>query len=480
MMSLLRLAAPKRKEIKLGAAIAFTLLYAAAYLCHVLVDWPPFASAAGTAAIIFIALAIARLLFLSVFDLALAIGRTDPFPRIVRDLSQAAIVFLASLIALRAAGVEFGQLLTTSALLSVVAGLALQETLGNFLAGLTLQADRPFHVGDWIEVHGQPGQTGPIGKVSEINWRATRMRTLDNVEIIVPNGPLSKLAITNYDSPYHAARRSIYFHTPYSTPTRDVHEIVLAAISDAPGVLATPQPTIVTFAFDEAGVNHWLRFFLDDMGRRDVIDGGVRDRIWYALSRASIPISVPGRRLDLHEITEASEALKKAHAVGERAEALSKIELFSSLPEEVLEMLAEHAKSAHFAPGEIVIRQGDVGDSMFVVVRGELAVRVAKDGNEAEAARISGGSFFGEMSLLTGDRRVATIAALGPCELLVIDHAGFRELLSGNPKLLEVISAKVAQRQMGLDASKPMPAAGTKVQEQSNLLLDRIRRFFHL
>jgi small-conductance mechanosensitive channel/CRP-like cAMP-binding protein len=478
----IRFAAPRKNELRLTSALVLLALFVVSFALRVVIDWPPAQSALGTTAIVFIALALARLTFLLVFDVVIAWRRKELTPRIVRDLSQGVIVLFACGLALRSAGVEAGHLLTTSALLSVVAGLALQETLGNLLAGLTLQADSPFQVGDWIEVHAQPGQNGHIGKVREINWRATRIHTLDNVDVILPNGPLGKANITNFDRPHRAARRSVYFHAPYSTPPRDVHEVVLSSIREAPGVLATPAPSIVTFGFDDAGMQYWLRFFIDDMGRRDAIDGAVRDRVWYALARASISISVPGRRVEMHEISESSEARRKSRAIEERLEAISKIELLASISPDDLASLADRAKSALFAPGEVVIRQGDTGDTMFVVLRGELVVRVGPSGKETEAARLTAGAFFGEMSLLTGDKRTATVAAVTSCELLVIDHEAFRAILSAHPAIAETISAKVVERQTGLMANRA-PADGEKVadpMQQSNMLLGRIRRFFRL
>src|SRR5438067_3780528 len=144
-----RIAAPRKSEVRLKAVAILTALFVFAFGARTLLDYPPIHSALGTLSAICIALVIARLVFVVGFDVAIAWGRAEPLPRIVRDLSQGAILFVAALVGLHSVGVEPSHLLTTSAVISVVAGLALQETLGNLLAGLTLQADRPFQVGDW-------------------------------------------------------------------------------------------------------------------------------------------------------------------------------------------------------------------------------------------------------------------------------------------------------------------------------------------
>lgn len=472
-----RLGAPRSLNLRLRAAIVLITVYAAALGGRLAVAHPTARTFLGDLAIVAMAFAFARLAFQLAFDVLLARSRRSPLPRIVRDLSQGSILFVAALASLHAIGVEPGQLLTTSALLSVVAGMALQDTLGNLVAGLAIQTELPFQVGDWIEVHGQSGH---IGKVREINWRATRLHTLDNVDVIVPNGLLAKATITNYDRPHCAARRSIYFHTAYSTPPRRVHEIVLSAIENAPGVLETPRPSIVTFGFDESGVQFWVRYFIDDMGRRDAIDGGVRDRIWYSLGRAGLAFSVPNRNLELFEPTEISRQLALERGVEDRLRALAEIDLFDSLDPGSVRRLARTAKTVLFAPSETVIRQGERGDTMFVVRQGELAVRVATPNGDVDRGRLGPGMFFGEMSLLTGEPRRATVVAQSPCELLVLERDAFRDLLAAHPEIARTISERVIQREASLQLTTPAPELEGKVEAQETDLLDRIRRFFGL
>jgi small-conductance mechanosensitive channel len=472
-----RVIAPRAHRVPFGAAIAFIILATLGFFARqIAMPWVEVRSLFAGMAILFYALAIARLLFLFAFDGVIMRNRTEATPKILRDIGQGTIIFFSIIVALRAAGVEAGQLLTTSALITVVAGMALQETLGNLVAGLAMQGERPFEVGDWIEVHGNPGH---IGKVREINWRATRLHTLDNVDVVVPNGLLAKAVFTNYDRPHEAARRSVYFHTPYGVPPRRVHEVVLDAIREAPGVLATPPPSMVTFGFDDAGVQFWLRYFIDEMGRRDAIDGGVRDRIWYGLDRAGIGLSVSSRTVSLHEVSEASEHAKLERRIQDRAGAIRTIDLFATLEDEDVRRLAEDARSQLFAPGEKVIEKGERGDTMFVVRTGELSVRIGENG--AEAARLGPGSFFGEMSLLTGDPRQATVVATASCELLVVDHAAFQRLLDRHPDVARQVSDKVIERRKkNLASAESAAKPEAEAERESDDLVDRIKSFFGL
>ncbi len=474
-----RMFSPTGRGARLRAMFVFLFLNVASFLGAELIEFAPARRVFGGLAIVFVCLALARAVFHVGFDVLIARNRRDPLPSIVRDLAQGAVLLVAALIALPAAGIEPGQILTTSAILTVVVGMAIQETLGNFVAGLAIQTERPFQVGDWIEVHGQAGH---IGRVREINWRATRLHTLDNVDLVVPNGMLAKASFTNYDRPHRAARRSVFFHVPLSIPTRVVHEAVLPSLAQVPGVLEVPRPSLVTHSFDESGVGYWLRFYLDDMSTRDAIDGAVRDRVWYSLARVGVPLSVPGRWIATPEHVENLEKSREARALDERFLMIASSELFSQLAADAQRHLAERARFAPYAPGEVVIRQGELGQAMYLVRAGELAVRIRNGGGlEHEVARLQPGAFFGEMALLTGETRRATIVSVTTCELLVINHDAFRELLASNDSVVKMIGAKVAQRNVELTAKgEGLPVVAEKVVEASDALATRIRRFFGL
>jgi len=201
-------------------------------------------------------------------------------PRIFRDVTQAIVYVIVVMITLRAVGVEPGSLLTTSALLTAVVGLALQDTLGNMVSGLALQMQRPFQVGDWIQFDPDPRQ---IGQMTEMNWHTTTIMTNELVELIVPNALLAKAPIRNYSRPSHVSRRTITVQGPYESSPRRVHDAILAALAGTPGVLADPPPFVQTRNFADSGIDYAVYFFTDDFASRDRVDGHVRDRVWYAM-----------------------------------------------------------------------------------------------------------------------------------------------------------------------------------------------------
>jgi small-conductance mechanosensitive channel/CRP-like cAMP-binding protein len=429
-------------------------------------------------AVMLLALSIGRSGFLLVIDHLLGRRRAQPLPRIIRDIIQGLVYAGVAIVTLRAAGVEPGSLLATSALLTAVIGLSLQETLGNMFAGLAIQMQRPFEVGDWIQFDSDPEH---IGRVVEINWRATKVQTIELVEVIVPNGTLAKAPIANYTKPSAVIRRSVFVQAPYDVPPGRVRDAILAAIRGAPGVLEQPAPTVVTRAFQDSGIEYWVRFFLDRFEDRDVIAGAVRDRIWYAFNRAGISIPFPIRTVHLHEAEREAQKDRDAR-FARRERVLRCVDFIDALPDEAVRTLADRSRMRRFGAGEAVIQQGELGSELYIIERGEVLVSRSGNGGEAEIARLGPNAFFGEMSLTTGERRTATVRALSECELLMVDKSALHDVLAASPELMSTISEVVASRQVELEesAATSQRPSEAKVEDKKNALLARIRDFFKL
>jgi small-conductance mechanosensitive channel/CRP-like cAMP-binding protein len=400
-------------------------------------------------------------------------------PRILRDLTQGVVYVAILLGALHAIGVDPGSILTTSALLTAAIALSMQETLGNLVAGLAIQVQSPFDVGDWIQFDGEAKH---IGRVLEINWRATKVITLDEVEVIVPNGTLAKAPIVNFTKPTRASRRSLFVSVPPAVPPHVVHRTILDAISDSFGVLEDPEPSVVTNGFVEGNVEYWVRFFTEEFAQRDRVDGTARDRIWYALERlGASPAAAPSRVVHMHEASSAERARAERARI-ERRRALRGVDFLRALSDEQSDALAAGSARRMYGEGEVVVRQGSTSPEMFVVESGEVSVRLERGApGDVDVARLGAGEFFGEMSLMTGEPRNATVRAATACVLLVIDHDAFRGLLQSVPELAERVSRVIAERQVSLAGQVAVGAPEpSTVQERSSLLLDRIRRFFAL
>jgi len=430
-------------------------------------------------ALLFLLLSIGRSAVVLGIDVFLGRRMGRPLPRIIRDILQGLVVVGIGLVVLNSAGVEPGSLLTTSALLTAVVGLSLQDTLGNVFAGLAIQVQQPFEIGDWIQFDNEPRN---VGRVVEINWRATKVITVEEIEVIVPNGSLAKAPIKNFTKPTMASRRSVFFQASLATPPDEVHRAVLAAIGDAPGVLLEPPPSILTHQFLDSGIEYWVRFFTEQFHRRDVVDSDVRDRIWHALHRSGVEMPFPHRVVQLHTIDTEHRAAAVEGQLEKRSRVLRGADFFRVLEDGELTRLAEAAFSRRYAAGEVIMRQGDNTRELFVIERGEVTVLRARPGEEdaIAVARLGPGSLFGEMALVTGDQRQATVRAVTACELVEVGHSAMQGVLASSPNLAERISSVLAERQAALDLHATTEPLAKKqgVEDRKSEFLVRMRKLF--
>jgi small-conductance mechanosensitive channel/CRP-like cAMP-binding protein len=400
-------------------------------------------------------------------------------PRIFRDVTQAVVYVIVLMLTLRAVGVEPSSLLTTSALLTAVIGLALQDTLGNMVSGLALQMQRPFEVGDWIQFDPDARQ---IGQVTEVNWRATTLMTNDLIEVIVPNAALAKAAIRNFSRPSKACRRVVVVQGPYEVSPNRVHDAILAAIAGTKGVLAEPPPDVQTKAFGDSGIEYSILFYTDDFAARERVDGSVRDRVWYALQRNDVQIPYPQRTVHTHTISDETRSIERDRELERRDQVLRCVDFLDVLPPEAHRALAAAAMVRLYAPGEVIVAQGASSGELFIIDRGEVIVELTREDRASrEVARLGSGKFFGEMGLMTGEQRKATVRAAGECELLVVSHESFQAILASNTNIIDKISELLLARQAELEAAATVRDTMIEpMKDREKRLISQIKGFFKL
>ena len=410
------------------------------------------------------------LLALIVFDVVLA--RSQRYvPAILRDLVQAVVFFLIALLVLRRAGVDLVSLLTTSAVLGAVIGLASQSTLANLFAGLALQLDRTFSVGEWIRVGSL------AGRIEEIKWRATSLVTSSGDRIIVPNSTLVTNDVLNLSRPRgaHQARVNVGFH--YRHPPNVVRAIVLDTLRGTPGVLEAPAPDCFLADFGENAIVYAVRFWITDLGAEESIGGEVRARIWYAASRTGLEIPGPTATLVFPSSEDAPSDPR-----AELGALLARIDVLAPFDESERAQLGARTRRQLFGAGEVIVRQGDPGDSLFLIQEGEVGVSVAADGASGDLATLQAGQFFGEMSLLTGEARRATCTARTDVACFVVERAALAGLLAGRQEVAAQMAAVLEKRraQLGDQVRALAAAAHGTGQETGARLLERMRAFLRI
>jgi small-conductance mechanosensitive channel/CRP-like cAMP-binding protein len=411
-----------------------------------------------------------RALRVMIFDVIFQLRRGYEAPSLVRNIFSIVAFTLCFVFIFNHnfPTVNLGALFTTSAIFGVILGLALQDTLGNFFAGISLHADRPFQVGDAISV----GPQKHTGVVESISWRAIKIRTFQNHVVLVSNSSAAKEAIEVFPR-NNLNARLVHFSALYSdSPAKAIH-IVREAVREAENVSQRLTPVVRIRNLGESGVDYEVKYWPEDYARYSDTDALVRQRIWYAFRRAGLTFNFPTRTVELER---KSRYPAKESDQGALIERLSAVDIFAPLSAEETSTLARASVRHVFAPGETVIRAGDAGSSMFVLHNGRVQVQVTEAGHLRTVAVLNEGDFFGEMALFTGEPRTANVVAVEETEVLEIGHDAMKKLFDTNPDLVEALSHIISERRKVLADRAQGPG---EVDESAGILAS-IRRFFHL
>jgi small-conductance mechanosensitive channel/CRP-like cAMP-binding protein len=429
----------------------------------------------------FLWIAIVNVAGVFIFEVFLDALRLKP-PRIMRDL-LIALTYIVGAITIISKDADLTGVIATSAVLTAVIGLSFQDTLGNMMGGMALQMERTIGVGDWIKFDGQEGV------VREIRWRHTSIETRNWDTLVIPNSALMKSQVTvlgRRSGQPRQHRQWVYFNVDFRYSPVTVIDAVETALraEPIPNVALEPQPNCVLMDFKESFGSYAVRYWLTDLALDDPTNSIVRTRIYFALRRAEIPLSIPAHSLFVTEEDQSRIERKHAEEIEERVAALKRVELFKALTDEERLSMASRLRVAPFVRGEAITRQGATAHWLYLIVRGDAEVRISVDGNLNErVATLHDGGFFGEMGMMTGEPRSATVIALTDVECYRVDKEAFNDILKRRPEIAEDISEQLARRRVELDAAREglnEEAMQARLRYHQGDLLQRIRRFFTL
>lgn len=429
-----------------------------------------------------------RLVSVFFWDLAVTRALGGPVPRLLKDITGA-FVFLVALSGIIA--YVFGHSVTglwaTSGAVGIVIGFALRSMILDVAHGLAVNIDRPYRIGDWIQLHLRNRDIFVVGNVMEINWRTTRLKTTDNNMVVIPNSLMGQTIVTNFMRPGAESRLELYFTLDFSLPSERALRVLQAAILAVVGPpgegkpLDSPKPKVRINVVSRLGVEYRIRYWvlpadLSPNRSRHIVVTSVLEH----LRQAGLALAYPKR--DLYT-TEMPPRHLDSESVEDLAGLLDGIEVFHGLESEELLTLARGAERRTYRKGDTLIRTGDAGDSMFVLLEGLVYVFADVGSGEGpiRVAQIVPGQFFGEMSLLTGESRSADVTAASDTVAYEITKTAMTELFSSRPQLAEQIAHTVAERR--LRNEKAGEAADTPAQDEersstARVILEKIRSFF--
>ncbi len=383
-----------------------------------------------------------------VFDRVVSVGllekrRGVAMPIILRQ-SGGVLVVLATLAAIMkwGYGLEVTGLMATSGIAAVILGFAMQDLLSNVIAGFSIHTTCAYQVGDWLLM----GTDGKRAEVVEINWRSTRLLDNDLISYELPNSDIVKNRIVNLNrpAPEHGVR--LRFGLDYDTPPALAKEVLLKAARNAQGVLETPAPVVFTQEFSDSAVTYELRFWMRQARLYNAACDEIRTALWYEMGRRGMRVPFPTRSLEVrqHNIPYAFVSARE-----NSARILRGGTALSCLTEQEAEVLAGKCRFQIFGPKEAIITRGEEGASMFLIIDGRVEViGKSAEGPRVVLAKLGVGDCFGEMSLLTGEPRNATVRAAGDVMTMEIRKEDLLPLIAGSPELADRLAELIGARRI--------------------------------
>jgi CRP-like cAMP-binding protein len=310
--------------------------------------------------------------------------------------------------------------------------------------------------------------------VSQIGWRATRIENFRRESITLPNSLVGKQAIKNFSRGGEPIGQDHFIGLSYDAPPNVVKSVLMDVVQSNPLVLKDPPPSVRTFAYEESCIKYMIRYFVADYLTADAVMEDAYSRLWYRLRREGIEVPFPQRTIRMHQ----ASAPLAAPADDGFVEVLQAVDLFAPLGPSELDRLRHEVVTRRFGRGERILQEGETGHTFYLVASGEVSVRTGR--TETEITRLKRGQYFGEMSLLTGEVRSATVVAAEDAVLFEFGRPTFARLFSEHPRLARQLSALLAQRRSQLRAVAEHSGHGADGHPEERRILARLRQIFGL
>ncbi|MCK6605051.1 MAG: mechanosensitive ion channel family protein [Ignavibacteriaceae bacterium] len=409
-------------------------------------------------------------------------------PRLIRNVSSF-ILLILTLSAIMGFIFELPLtgLFATSGVLGLVLGFALQKMIADFFTGIAVNIDKPYIIGDWVIIHNR--DYSAVGEVMEVNWRTTRLRTEENNYVIIPNSTIGISTLTNYHKKDENSRFEFVLCLDHEVPVERAKRVIFGgiyAVLGTHGLLKKPEPEVLLFGISRTGIDYKVRYWIKPWIKNQSSPAKSMDllqqSIAHHLSEAGIAFAYPKSEVYYQPLDKRN---LDAGTPEDRVKLLRRIEIFHPLDDEEISLLAGAMQQRFYEKGEYVIRQHEVGQSMYVVFEGCLEVCIKAEDTEKEkvVAKLIPGQFLGEMSMLTGDKRAASVRAETDSVLFEITHLHVKPVFEQRPELLSVLADAVAKRRIQLTEAASNLSDKEKHEKAKNLseqIFAKMNSFFKI
>ncbi len=381
----------------------------------------------SVATLFWISVIYAVLLFVNVllFEQAAAGTWRSRAPKLFQDLLRVLLVVIGAAIVLSVVWRrDLGGLIAALGVGSIVLGLALQETLGNLMSGIAMLFERPFSIGDWIEVGSNRGE------VVQINWRSVHLRTVDRNLLVMPNSALGRETIINFSAPTRLQTVRVSFAFALDDPPNRVKDMLRNTALKTPHVATEPSPKAHAVEFQNDRIRYQAVLCLDNPKLYRKLIDTYTTRVWYAAQRAGLRLPLP-TALE-YQVKEQPQATADIEPAVTR---LAGVAALADLEQSQLRQLAEDADRLWFGAGETVLQQGEMSGAVYIIDAGQATTLYQAEAAEAsEILQLGEGELFGETALTRGQPNPASIVADTDLEVLRIPLTSLESLLEIHPQ----------------------------------------------
>ena len=374
-------------------------------------------------------------------------------------------------------GLNLSYLAVIAGSLGVGIGFGLQELTKNFVSGLTVLFERKIKVGDFIEFIEFDRMQG---YVREISTRSTIIRTKDGADVVVPNSQLVENRLINWSYESFVARIHIPVGVAYGSDPVLVTEALLESAYMEATVVQNPPPQVIFMGFGDNALNFELLVWINPIDEHPQIRSSLNFIIEYNLRQHNIKIPFPQRDLWLRnpEVLGLNQDLvKDSKSISTSSSSISsnlsiknllkKVSFFSNFNDIELRKLIEIGYRKTLSESEILFYENEASDAFYIILSGSVEVFVAK--LNKHLTNLEQGDFFGELSLILGMPRTATVKARENTILFCINKYNFKQLLQKQPELYKIIVKALTQRKNELEQrQKQLRELGLIDEEEDN------------
>ncbi len=403
---------------------------------------------------------VARIIGYFLIDISLK--KSLNISKLFSDIFKGVLYFIAFMYLLKENGVSVTSIFTTSAILTAVIGLALQNTLNDIVAGIIITTENTLSIGDWIEYEGK------IGQVTQSSWRYIKFMSLENELYIIPNRDITKNAVKILSTESSKAYFRVSFGLTYDNMPNNVMEITKAALKDVEGI---KNVSMFLMSYGDFAVNFDIKFLVEDISKVNIKRSEILTVLFYVFKRNNIEIPVQRYDIFFREYKQQNISTIKND--------LSSIELFNGFDENIIDYLSKEVIIDEYAKNEIMLNQSAENDTFFYIKKGSADVIV----NNISIAKLKEKQFFGEMSLMTGDLTTAAIKAVEDVVVYKIKKHIFHHIFKNNKKVIDLISEAITNRKIQLASLNKNIETDKKDKEKIKIeekekLTSKIKSFF--